>query len=487
MQSMRGIRTPKIENWALALGLLAGLTALNIWPDLIGHGSAFFASEKILEPAANGRTLFLIGQGITAVLFALFPRKFASARTWAGIPVTVLALVATASYAMAPNLGSAASLVAAVLGAMLVGACYGWYLIHLLCLLAECGAMSTIVLVCSCSLFIKTTLDLVLGSLAGMSQIVACFIMPVVTLGSTILAEHAPAHNGAPLDLAELPKCDEDNGRVLFCILIADAVLHAVTRSMSTLGFWGQDYAIGGPVTLSLAAVLVLLVLLTYLTMSSENSPDMLHRFIPAFLTLLAGFFFLDPQVASLFSIPTIVEDTLTTTIELFAHTLYWVIIVTAVRSLTSHPYRLVGLAISVLCATATVLSLIFLQTDSLQQLSRMNSVVVMFAMYGFMALLVVLFRGPQNKDTTTTKEHASGREILEQIAQEKGLTPRETEVFILLAQGRDRTFIKDELFISDATVKTHTRRIYTKLGVHSKQELISLTQHAVSKTGTGV
>ena len=46
-----------------------------------------------------------------------------------------------------------------------------------------------------------------------------------------------------------------------------------------------------------------------------------------------------------------------------------------------------------------------------------------------------------------------------------------------LLAEGHSRTFIMEKLVISDATVKSHTNHIYQKLGVHSKQDLITLVR----------
>ena len=47
--------------------------------------------------------------------------------------------------------------------------------------------------------------------------------------------------------------------------------------------------------------------------------------------------------------------------------------------------------------------------------------------------------------------------------------------MFLLLAQGRSRRFICEELFIADGTASTYISRVYEKLGVHSKQELLSL------------
>ncbi len=62
-----------------------------------------------------------------------------------------------------------------------------------------------------------------------------------------------------------------------------------------------------------------------------------------------------------------------------------------------------------------------------------------------------------------------------EAVAEEFNLTPREREVFAMLARGRNREYIQDTLVLSRSTVKTHVRHIYEKLNIHSHQELIDL------------
>ena len=64
--------------------------------------------------------------------------------------------------------------------------------------------------------------------------------------------------------------------------------------------------------------------------------------------------------------------------------------------------------------------------------------------------------------------------EACSSIARAYRLTNRETDVLRLLARGRTSPFIQEELVLSRNTVKTHVRHIYTKLDVHSQQELIS-------------
>jgi LuxR family maltose regulon positive regulatory protein len=53
-------------------------------------------------------------------------------------------------------------------------------------------------------------------------------------------------------------------------------------------------------------------------------------------------------------------------------------------------------------------------------------------------------------------------------------LSNRELEVLRLLAEGLTNVEIGQRLYISLPTVKSHTRNIYGKLGVHSRREAVS-------------
>ncbi len=66
---------------------------------------------------------------------------------------------------------------------------------------------------------------------------------------------------------------------------------------------------------------------------------------------------------------------------------------------------------------------------------------------------------------------------VRDAIAKAAGLSARETEVLALALRGRTNERIAQELFIAKSTADTHLRRIYSKCGVHSRQELLDLAE----------
>ena len=76
-------------------------------------------------------------------------------------------------------------------------------------------------------------------------------------------------------------------------------------------------------------------------------------------------------------------------------------------------------------------------------------------------------------------------RRLLEEIARRPvpgragdrlaALTPRETEILGLVAEGLSNAEISGRLFLSSATTKTHVSRILTKLGARDRAQLVAI------------
>jgi DNA-binding NarL/FixJ family response regulator len=61
----------------------------------------------------------------------------------------------------------------------------------------------------------------------------------------------------------------------------------------------------------------------------------------------------------------------------------------------------------------------------------------------------------------------------LEEAYRRSGLTPRERDVLLLLAQGLDAQGIAKDLFMSVHTARGHLKSIMMKMGVHSQLEVV--------------
>jgi DNA-binding CsgD family transcriptional regulator len=79
----------------------------------------------------------------------------------------------------------------------------------------------------------------------------------------------------------------------------------------------------------------------------------------------------------------------------------------------------------------------------------------------------------------TGTEIHQAGfwTQCCNEIADQYGLSPREREVLFLLSKGRTLDYIGSELGISLNTTKTHSRNVYQKVGVHTRQELLDVIE----------
>lgn len=64
---------------------------------------------------------------------------------------------------------------------------------------------------------------------------------------------------------------------------------------------------------------------------------------------------------------------------------------------------------------------------------------------------------------------------VCRSLGEEYSLTARELEILQLLATGRSLPYIQEQLVIAPSTAATHVNHIYKKLGIHSKQELLTM------------
>lgn len=83
-----------------------------------------------------------------------------------------------------------------------------------------------------------------------------------------------------------------------------------------------------------------------------------------------------------------------------------------------------------------------------------------------------------EEKENPVAYYYQSLPEACAAISEQYGLTRREEDVLLLLAQRKTVPDIERELYISNSTAKTHCKNIYKKLGIHKREELLTLMGH---------
>lgn len=82
--------------------------------------------------------------------------------------------------------------------------------------------------------------------------------------------------------------------------------------------------------------------------------------------------------------------------------------------------------------------------------------------------------RKPQREERTYLDRTSKQAALLQQHYR---LSERETEVMELIARGNTVARIAEDLVVSENTIRTHSKRIYAKLDIHKKQELLDLIE----------
>jgi DNA-binding CsgD family transcriptional regulator len=80
---------------------------------------------------------------------------------------------------------------------------------------------------------------------------------------------------------------------------------------------------------------------------------------------------------------------------------------------------------------------------------------------------------GPHGPRTVVVLEPAKRLELAPMITRAYGLSPRESEICLLVLRGLSTAEIALELHISANTVQDHLKAVFAKAGVHSRRELV--------------
>lgn len=137
----------------------------------------------------------------------------------------------------------------------------------------------------------------------------------------------------------------------------------------------------------------------------------------------------------------------------------------------------------ALLCTNAAQLAggmIGYLNAESFKQGDLALTATALVAMYLILMVALLLFRDKgfeeyESNQLTTDEIEAPLMQRCEEVASAHQLTPRESEILVLLAQGYTLAVASEKLFVSENTVKSHVKSIYQKLGIHTRSELIDM------------
>ena len=463
----------------------AALALSDVWFDMAGHGTAFIAANHALSAAvADGHTLFLVGMLGLVALQALAPRWFEQhlqATLWAA---TLLGVAAALGFCKAAGSNPPVTAGAVVV----IGCVNALQLNYALLLLSTCPQRRLVVFAAACAVAAKTLAVSGANHLAAPAQ-EALFVAVPLAFALCCVAHRRIAALEAPSQSTPM-KFQRPLSTVMLGILVASSVVFATTRAVSSMGFWGTGYALTTISPLACILATALFLGLCYVTIANLNA-NLLFRFLPGLMVLFAAYGFLYAGIGEHLGLGAAVLDAAAQYAELYGEVYAWAIILLAVRTLRMPPLRVISLQFVLYSVVEIALQVCIERFDSA------DMIIVSLCFCLIMAVLMgVLYRfygiqgfGPEGNLGTRqpgvpqleahvpppAQTSLTLSECRLAFARTRGLSDRETEVFLLLAQGRSRRFIADELFISEGTVSKHSQRIYEKLGVHSKQELLSM------------
>lgn len=486
-----------------------GLAFVFVWSSLNDH---MFNLHDAMPGylTTNPRVFFLTGIFSLCIIFAAAPRTLRTKDATFEILLPLIGAMGTISIAIAPNQNLFNPGALCIIGLVAIGVGYCWLVVRYGLLLARSTSIARIVYCLAAALIMEPVVRLgIETAFAGTWRVCAAASLPLIATALFFCVRHlANKENdaSAQLDYTEARGASDKDGdkrnhdssnerrnetRRRFILLFTTSLLLATVRTLSPVGTWDAEF---DPLPMTSSPSLVVIyaigtILFAKFALVDSETKSALGQFQTAFaiivLTLLASIVLLvvqGPQPAFLYTLMCL-DDT-------FAHLLFWSSIARMARSVSIPSYRIVGLGIGVYAA-GSIIWLLLLGNSAMMQAPVM---VAAIATLYVLSIIMINMAKPQavveasegaGESQTIVAQHqpsaladriaASIEERCLEISRDYALSPRETEVLTLLAQGRTRFYIQEELVLAENTVKTHVAHIYKKLGVNNRQDMLDL------------
>lgn len=447
--------------------LAVGYGLFMTWFYATGFSSALPLPSSAEGTYSSGGLIFLSVVSVTMLFVTIAPRWFASFRPQLRIVMPLLASVGMGTVVLAHNQTLGSPLLVADVGFAMMGIGYA------VCQLLWIEAFGGIAENRRMGLCVAVGYALI-GPILILTMMTPWPEFPTLIVGLLLLAS-AIALQFAK-DVPSRPKKDArpQVKKALILQLLTFGIGMLVLRALQPGGLWGSArsllVSVLGHNILAIAIGVAAFGLVVFAGVTLHAVKRIDTRYVIAILMVVAAFMVLS-LLRSQGQDRTGVYAAAAWATEMFCGTLLVVILVDSARELRFFPTSVYGVVFSLQYGLSVIWRLSFADASALST-TILLAVAYLFVVAAALvprALFMGKTRGSDVTDISETSALCSG------IAREYGLSLREEEILCLLAEGRSIPNVQSELVIAEGTAKTHVAHIYSKLGVHTRQELLGL------------
>lgn len=488
-----------------------GITATILWCKLMGHTPGFALAAAGLENWANARFFWLLGICIMGIVCLALPHATRRVDLVLRCTVPLLAFLGALAFALTVHQDFFDQRMMTLFGLVLSGFGYFWFVSRFVLFLSLTQGFSSVVWAFAAAFPLRLVILLILNAtITPDVQVQVAVVLPLVAALmfelALISAKKRPCTTPTAASRRIFaipmkprgPRASATEKRYLVLLLLVLSLLLSIVRACGIAGVWGTDHTSEPDLLSDVASVAfmaVAIALFARFALIGTQRYAMSMRFQLGILLVVAGLF-VAAMRPHLVGWPTAILNDIVNINDPFALLLLWSAVATALVTLDVPTNRVVGIAGTVYGAAS------MLWVSLVNGQNAVDSVYVLGVLYVLFALVMMLswhsgkstakpealIPTPQTDENTAAANTApaltpDSTELLAHAIEDRcgeiatcySLSPRETDVLLLLAQGRTGTTIQEELVLAASTVKTHMQHIYTKTGVKDRQELMDM------------
>lgn len=475
--------------WVRYLLITMSIALIPAWPDLMGHAPALASQADSTQAiAGNAHFLLLLGMFVGGLLLVAAPRPISERP---GLSALVAGGLGSA-FLVVYGLGGAVvvSLATVATGVMVIFL-YG----STFYLLAETANFRVISYVSAFALALKALLLPSVGVVLP-QQVSFWVICATPALSAVLAAAYGAMCASANVrqsggEASPMKSYGKRTSMFMAILICVSSVVFAVARASSNMQFWGSDNLLEPMSLVAAVSCTLIFLVICYATFTCAPG-DLMLRFMPCLLVQLIAYGVLWCGALPELGVTGVGVPLFTTYTELYSHMYFFMVMFVGLSMLGTAGVRVHGAQWAVFSAALFAVLALGL-TDSTP--GRFIVVLVLNAclasiflvahnVYGqdqVEAIKSVAEHRPQGETDGVDSQASVLPRAIEDVSFRYGLSSRECEVLELLVQGRSRAYMADRLGLAGGTVGTYVSRIYDKVRVHSKQELLTVVYDEVA------